>query len=311
MADTMHTNTTPVFEHPSLAPPLVTYEQRLSQNRSWALDEGFRYFQGMSAPQDTLRRIAQRLNELGIPYAVAGGMALFHHGFRRFTEDVDILVTREGLKAIHERLEGLGYVRPFEHSKNLRDTETGVRIEFLIAGDYPGDGKPKPVAFPDPAHSAERDGDISFLPLHAFVELKLASGISSTARRKDLVDVESLIRDGRLSLDLATQLNPYVQSTFLSLWQLVHGERIRYLTVWRHPPLAAPLRSLDGAIAQLQDSRLSELRGQGVVLEPLSPPRNDRFLLVTSDAEIAAKYGMTPESEFWMKDLEDEGMSNQ
>ena len=51
-------------------------------------------------------------------------MALDAHGFRRLTVDVDILVTREGLKAIHERLEGLGYVPPFTGSKNLRDTES-------------------------------------------------------------------------------------------------------------------------------------------------------------------------------------------
>ena len=54
------------------------------------------------------------------------------------------------LSAIHAKLEGLGYVPPFSGSKNLRDTEHGVRIEFLIAGEFPGDGKPKPVAFPEP-----------------------------------------------------------------------------------------------------------------------------------------------------------------
>src|SRR5260370_39602155 len=85
-------------------------------------------------------------------------MALFYHGFRRFTEDVDILVTREGLQAIHDRLEGLGYLPPFTGSKNLRDTDTGVRIEFLVAGDHPGDGPPKPVAFPDTA-GATHDGE--------------------------------------------------------------------------------------------------------------------------------------------------------
>ena len=79
------------------------------------------------------------------------------HGFRRFTEDVDILVTRDGLKAIHAHLEGLGYVPPFTGSKNLRDTEHGVRIEFLIAGEFPGDGKPKPVAFPGPRAGRCRD----------------------------------------------------------------------------------------------------------------------------------------------------------
>src|SRR5437016_5316661 len=108
------------------------------------MDEGDRYFRKDSAVFKTLRKIASKLDELGIPYAVAGGMALFEHGFRRFTEDVDILVTREGLKVIHERLEGLGYVPLFSGSKNLRDAGHGVRIEFLIAGEYPGDGKPKP-----------------------------------------------------------------------------------------------------------------------------------------------------------------------
>lgn len=77
-------------------------------------------------------------------YAVCGGVALNAHDFRRFTEVVDILVTRESLKVIHDRLDGLGYVPPFRGSKNLRDVEQGVRIEFLLSGDYPGDGKPKP-----------------------------------------------------------------------------------------------------------------------------------------------------------------------
>src|SRR5207237_164275 len=101
--------------------------------------------------------------ELGIPYAVAGGMALFLHGYRRFTEDIDILVTRAGLQEVHDRLEGRGYVPLFAGSKNLRDAEHGVRIEFLVAGEYPGDGKPKPVAFPDPAGVADEVGGVRLL----------------------------------------------------------------------------------------------------------------------------------------------------
>ena len=90
------------------------------------------------------------------PTRSPAGWRLQAHGFRRLTDDVDILVTREGLKTIHEQLEGLGYVPPFTGSKNLRDTEYGVRIEFLIAGEFPGDGKPKPVAFPDPERGRRR-----------------------------------------------------------------------------------------------------------------------------------------------------------
>src|SRR5665213_1511688 len=82
---------------------VVSYEEQLSSDSRWALSEGSSYFEGKGAVQSTLRRIAARLNDLGVPYAVVGGMALFQHGVRRFTEDVDILVTRDSLKLIHER----------------------------------------------------------------------------------------------------------------------------------------------------------------------------------------------------------------
>ena len=110
------------------------------------------FFQNESEVQKSLRRITTRLNELEIDYALVGGMALFLHGLRRFTEDVNILVTPEGLAKAHEALEGSGYQPPFPNSKNLRDSDSGVRIEFLVAGEFPGDGKAKPVAFPDPKH---------------------------------------------------------------------------------------------------------------------------------------------------------------
>src|SRR5258708_33450261 len=99
-------------------------------------------------------------------------------GPRRFTKSVDFPATADGLKTIHEKLEGLGYVPPFTGSKQLRDTESGVRIEFLVAGQFPGDGKPKPVAFPDPSEAATRIDGIAYLQLPKLVELKLASGMT-------------------------------------------------------------------------------------------------------------------------------------
>lgn len=198
---------------------MIAYEKRLDNDWGQALNEGSRFFEEKSAVQDSLRRIARRLADLGIPYAVAGGMALFQHGFRRFTEDVDLLVTPEGLKEIHDRLEGLGYVPPFAGSKQLRDVETGVRIEFLVTGAYPGDGKPKPVAFPDPAEvGVDLDG-ITYLSLPSLVELKLASGMTGGAGRlKDLADVVELIKVLDLPLEFADRLNPYVRDRFTELW---------------------------------------------------------------------------------------------
>src|SRR5439155_2566781 len=144
---------------------MASYEQLLDRDPRWALKEGSMHFEKESAVHKALEAIARRLDELGIPYAIAGGMALFFHGYRRFTEDVDILVTPEQLQEIHRRLDGLGYLPPFAGSKNLRDTTYGVRIEFLVAGDYPGDGKPKPVAFPNPEASSVQMEGIAFLRL--------------------------------------------------------------------------------------------------------------------------------------------------
>ena len=179
------------------------------------------HFEEASAVHRTLRRVVKRLDELGVPYAVAGGMALFLHGFRRFTEDVDILVTKDGLRQIHERLEGLGYVASFAGSKNLRDADTGVRIEFLVSGEYPGDGKPKSVAFPDPtAVGVERDG-IRYLSLPKLIELKLASGLTNPLRLKDIADVQELIRLLKLPAGLADQLDPSVRGKYTELWMLI------------------------------------------------------------------------------------------
>ncbi|MBC8112760.1 MAG: hypothetical protein H7062_00115, partial [Candidatus Saccharimonas sp.] len=132
-----------------------SYEARLTNAREWAMAESDAFFQEKGKVHETLRRVTQRLTELGIPHAVVGGLALFQHGFRRFTEDVDLLVTADGLKTVHAELEGRGYLPPFQGSKHLRDTETKVKIEFLTTGQFPGDGKEKPIAFPDPAQVAE------------------------------------------------------------------------------------------------------------------------------------------------------------
>jgi hypothetical protein len=158
---------------------------------------------------------------LGIPFAVVGGIALFLHGYRRFTEDVDILVSREGLAEVHRQLEGRGYLPPFAGSKHLRDTELGVRVEFLTTGDFPGDGKPKPVAFPDPAAVRVDLEGIPCLSLARLIELKLASGMTNPGRLKDLADVQQVIRQLQLPQDFAQQLDAYVRDKYQELWTAV------------------------------------------------------------------------------------------
>lgn len=196
---------------------MIVYEREIYRNRSWGMDEGDRHFRKDSAVFKALREIAHKLDRMKISYAIAGGMALDAHGFRRLTVDVAILVARGALDKIHSNLDGRSYVPPFKGSKNLRDVEHGVRIEFLVEGQYPGDGRPKPVAFPDPADVAVEIEGIRYVRLSTLIELKLASGMTAPGRLKDLADVQELIRALDLPADFARELNPYVRARFLEL----------------------------------------------------------------------------------------------
>ena len=193
---------------------MITYEQQLSSNLNWALREGTMHFEKDSAVHKALRKIVGRLDELGIAYVVVGGMAMFFHGYRRFTEDVDLLVTREGLEEIHRRLESLGDLPPFKGSKHLRDSEFGVKVEFLVTGEFPGDGKPKEIAFPNPADVAIEIDGIRCLQLQRLIELKLASGMTNPGRLQDLADVQRLIRVLNLPAELADELHTFVREKY-------------------------------------------------------------------------------------------------
>lgn len=252
------------------------------------MDEASQFLEGKGAVHQTLRRIVERLKELGVPYAVVGGLSLFAHGFRRFTEDVDLLVTPEGLRQIHKELEGLGYTPPFAGSKNLRDSQSGVKIEFLVTGQFPGDGKPKPVAFPDPdSVAAEKDG-IRYLNLPTLIELKLASGMTSPERLKDLSDVMELIKLLDLPREFSQPLAPFVQEKYLEIWQSARPVAKRYLRLWS-------TKFLPSDAAELLD----KMRADGVTLEARGPTGDDYAYLVTSDPVVARKYDMHEESEFW------------
>ena len=277
----------------------VNYELALERDPTRALSEGSRHFEGKSAVFDALHKIARRLTELQIPYSIVGGMALFHHGVRRFTEDVDILVTKHDLKKIHEALAGRGYLPPHRQSKHLRDTELGVRIKFLTTGDYPGDAKQKPVAFPEPLAASSLSDGISYVNLPALIELKLASGMTNAGRLRDLADVLELIKLLNLPVDFAQQLNPYIRDKFAELWKQA---RKRYVMLWRNKWLTAEAKTIDDMIQALRSAadELEATRKDGVTLDLDARGVGDDYAhLTTTDPEIAKKYDMVEESELW------------
>ncbi len=172
---------------------------------------------GTDEVHKALEKLAATLEADGIPYAIAGAMALNAHGYRRVTVDVDILLAPDGLTAFKQRHLGRGWVERFPGSKGMRDAEFNVKIDVLLSGDYPGDGKPKPVRFPFP-DVAERIGGLMVLSLRDMVELKLASGLSNPDRLKDLADVQELIRHADLPLDLGDALDASVRQKYVEIW---------------------------------------------------------------------------------------------
>jgi hypothetical protein len=181
--------------------------------------EAERFFMGEDAVHRALEKLTGVLAAARIPYALVGGLALNEYGYRRVTVDVHILLTREGLDAFKKALLGRGYLEKFPGSRGMRDTEHGVDIDVVLAGDFPGDGKPKAVSFPDPASAAIEGARVRLLPLATLVELKLASGLSAPHRLRDLADVLEIIRLQHLPEDFAARLDPSVRDKFRELWQ--------------------------------------------------------------------------------------------
>ena len=173
---------------------------------------------------ETVRRLVRRLEAANLPCAIVGGLAVGEHGYARATEAVDVLVTREGLERFRQDLVGRGYVPAFPQARTtFLDPETRVRIEMLTTGDFPGDGRPKPVSFPHPDAVAVQGPDFRMVDLRTLVELKLASGISAPHRLRDLADVQDLIRAAHLPRDLSARLDPSVRARCLELWDAVHA----------------------------------------------------------------------------------------
>ena len=174
---------------------------------------------GTSDVHLALARVTKRLEELAIPYAVCGGMALNAHGYQRATTDVHVLVTAEGLKKFKEHSLGLGWLEKFPGSRGVKDAERRVPIDFLVTGGIPGDGTPRGVAFPDPAAVAIEIAGTKYVSLAKLIEMKIASGLSSPHRLLDLNDAMQLIRINGLGEHFADQLHPYVKDKYLELWR--------------------------------------------------------------------------------------------
>src|SRR5262245_53825839 len=96
---------------------------------------------------ETAARVHELLADRGIAHAIAGGVAVCLHGYRRNTVDLDVLVRPEDTTAIRSTLESDGIT--WSETDKEFSTSSGVAVQFLMAGESEGPGQP--ANFPDPA----------------------------------------------------------------------------------------------------------------------------------------------------------------
>jgi hypothetical protein len=183
-----------------------------------ALEQAGRYFMGTADVQLAADRLVAKLEELGIPYAICGGLALTAHGYRRNTVDVDVVVTPDGLRLFKAAALGLGWLERFAGSRGVRDTEHRTSIDFLLTGGSAGDRAATGVTFPDPAQCSVRIDGKQYVDLRQLIEMKLASGLSAPDRLRDFDDVIQLVRVATLPESFAAQLHADVRAKYVELW---------------------------------------------------------------------------------------------
>jgi hypothetical protein len=202
---------------------MLTRDQ-MRANFERALVEMGQFAEGDAPPQLAAKKIAMRLEELGIPYVVAGGLAVAANGLMRTTEDVDLILTKEGLEKFKKRWLGVGWVERFKGSKGLKDAEYQLKVDILTTDEKPGDGKTCPFTFPDPETVGEPVsgiwGGMRMLDLRTVIELKCASWKTAKHRGRDMDDVIRLIKIHGLARDFSAKLHPFVQDMYEELWDL-------------------------------------------------------------------------------------------
>ena len=195
--------------------PSASHQRRLQTDTApgWfdrRLREIDMFFQGSDRVHQTLGRVADKLEEAKISYAILGGMAVNAHRYERTTKDVDFLLTQDGLNRFRRLYVPVVFDAVSGRPRRFLDRETGVTFDMLVTGLFPGSGRPGPVAFPDPDDVSEIIDNRHVVNMPTLIQLKLAAH-----RYQDFADVVNLIHAHDLDESYLVQLHPAVHGDFI------------------------------------------------------------------------------------------------
>ncbi|MGC4006183.1 MAG: nucleotidyl transferase AbiEii/AbiGii toxin family protein [Pirellulales bacterium] len=185
---------------------MFTFTQQLDRSSTGfvlgALTKMTRELVGGEDP--TLRALSDEARGLGVRPIIVGGVAVIHHGYRRTTEDRDVMLTHHDAEKLAEHLEEhLDWERLEIRQYAFLHKPTGVIVDFLVSGHLMQMGRP--YFFPD-VRRMESAGSIADLPvigLHELIWLKLVAG-----RMQDLADIMELCKRHLNDIDIERVLKP-------------------------------------------------------------------------------------------------------
>lgn len=182
--------------------PMLGFDERLKE-----IDM---FFKRKGRVYQTLHRVADKLEQAQIAYAIVGGMAVNAHRHERTTKDVDFLLTAEGLANFDRSFVNKDFDPVPGRPRRFIDRANGVAFDILVTGLFPGSGKPGPIAYPNPADVSEMIESRRVVNLPTLIQLKLAA-----RRYQDFADVVNLIRVHDLDEAFADQLHESLRGDYV------------------------------------------------------------------------------------------------
>jgi hypothetical protein len=123
----------------------------------------------------------------GIPLAIVGGLAAIHHGYERFTKDIDVVVRSGHLDILTRVAPQYGIKIIWNDPDGWHKLQCeGVPVDVIPEGRKPR--KDAPIAIPGPEQLGVRDGT-GYAGIAGWMETKLGS-----YRVQDQADVVQVIK---------------------------------------------------------------------------------------------------------------------
>ena len=178
-----------------------------------------RMVEAVELVRERLLRATAALDKAGVPYAVAGGIAVaawvsrVDRSAARNTQDVDILLRRDDFDLASNALASAGFVHAeilgvevFLDGPNARSRDA---VQVLFAGEKV---RPDYTAAAPAVSESEKDAEFQVLGLEPLVRMKLTS-----YRRKDQVHLQDLIGVGLIDASWPARFPPPLEARLQEL----------------------------------------------------------------------------------------------